>query len=423
MLHSRLLLNTPLRVFFLCSVETVSQPDLALHLFLFRLSMVTRVINPGLTMAQVDRMKRSHTFMVADLFTQTQQISSCALPCPRYMLINDWGVCWRSCSRTAAPTATSDDRTSSGSRSTPISPSSNECSPQSKTIRGHVSGWWSHRVWKRGPSWTILSCLARARSGTKAPSSCSAPPNCSWTMFGRQRANLVSTTSYPNRWRFARDPSLGNLEQRHQERTGDQLSKDLRPAVLHLSHRFESWCGSCGARVSATLQVLTPEWSLMVQLVDWGSLEMCGMYGVFSELLLLYRSSCVFLCRRRKSEWGRWSARGERQVRQPKMRHGTHQITTLFSGAQRWQCNSWAKRVVCAFRACEQTVLLRCMLWVGVLATPPVDFLEFLPRNRKHHHFSDEVGCHELQLVCHCEVCHCEVEDKDAAGGFPRGSL
>ena len=49
----------------------------------------------------------------------------------------------------------------------------------------------------------------------------------------------------------------------------------------------------------------------------------------------------------------------------------------------------------------------------------PVDFLEFLGVNRNHHHFSYDVGCHELQLVCHCEVCHCEVEDEDAVGGFP----
>ena len=52
---------------------------------------------------------------------------------------------------------------------------------------------------------------------------------------------------------------------------------------------------------------------------------------------------------------------------------------------------------------------------------PFVDFLEFLPGNRNHHHLSDDAGCHELQLVCHCEVGHCEVEDEDedAAGGFP----
>ena len=65
-----------------------------------------------------------------------------------------------------------------------------------------------------------------------------------------------------------------------------------------------------------------------------------------------------------------------------------------------------------------------CAVFVGVLSTP----------NRNHHHFSDDVRCHELQLVCHCEVGRCEVEDEDeddddddedddAAGGFPRGSL
>ena len=49
----------------------------------------------------------------------------------------------------------------------------------------------------------------------------------------------------------------------------------------------------------------------------------------------------------------------------------------------------------------------------------PVDFLEFSSENRNHHRFSDDAGCHELQLVCHCEVSHCEVEDEDAACGFP----
>ena len=48
-----------------------------------------------------------------------------------------------------------------------------------------------------------------------------------------------------------------------------------------------------------------------------------------------------------------------------------------------------------------------------------VDFLEFFPGNRNHHHFSDDVCCHDLQLVCQCEIAHCEVEDEDAACGFP----
>ena len=66
-----------------------------------------------------------------------------------------------------------------------------------------------------------------------------------------------------------------------------------------------------------------------------------------------------------------------------------------------------------------------CAVVMDVLSTPPDDFLEFLPGNRNHHPFSGDEGCHELHLVCHCEVGHCEVEDEDedAAGGFPRGSL
>ena len=63
-----------------------------------------------------------------------------------------------------------------------------------------------------------------------------------------------------------------------------------------------------------------------------------------------------------------------------------------------------------------------CAVFMGVLSALPVDFLEFFPGNRNHHHFSDDVGCHEVQLVCHCEVGCCEVEDEDedAAGGFPQ---
>ena len=60
-----------------------------------------------------------------------------------------------------------------------------------------------------------------------------------------------------------------------------------------------------------------------------------------------------------------------------------------------------------------------CAVFMGVLSTLLVDFLEFLPGNRNHHHFSDADGCHELQLACRCESCHCHVEDEDAADGFP----
>ena len=97
----------------------------------------------------------------------------------------------------------------------------------------------------------------------------------------------------------------------------------------------------------------------------------------------------------------------------------------IFSGAPRCPCNpcdlsqargvrsALVNKLYCTDVYCE---------WVSCLHTP-VDFLEFFPRNRNHHHFSDDVGCHEFQLVCHCEVGHCEVEVEDAACGFLRGSL
>ena len=60
-----------------------------------------------------------------------------------------------------------------------------------------------------------------------------------------------------------------------------------------------------------------------------------------------------------------------------------------------------------------------CAVFMGVLSTHTVHLLELFPGNRNHHHFSCDAGCHELQLVCHCQVGHCEVEDENAAGRFP----
>ena len=60
-------------------------------------------------------------------------------------------------------------------------------------------------------------------------------------------------------------------------------------------------------------------------------------------------------------------------------------------------------------------------VFMGVLSTPSVDFLEFFSGNRNHHHFSDDVGCHELQLVCHCEVgtAKLKMKMKMRPAGFP----
>ena len=74
-------------------------------------------------------------------------------------------------------------------------------------------------------------------------------------------------------------------------------------------------------------------------------------------------------------------------------------------------------------RAMRSTLVKRlycavCAVFMRALSTLPVDFLEFFPRKRHHHQFSDDVGCCELQLVGHCKV-----EDEDAASGFRRGSL
>ena len=62
-------------------------------------------------------------------------------------------------------------------------------------------------------------------------------------------------------------------------------------------------CGSCRARVSATLHVFAPEWFLMAPL-DWESLEMFMMYWEFWELIILNRlyRLCVLMSQN-KEEW------------------------------------------------------------------------------------------------------------------------
>ena len=120
-------------------------------------------------------------------------------------------------------------------------------------------------------------------------------------------------------------------------------------------------CGSCCVRVSAVLQVFTAEWFLMAPLVGWVSLEMCGMYWEFS------------LCGR-IGRWRRGSAQGGRRVReQPWMTHLTRQMTKRILGHKdacqsRLVLNLSQAHWVCSAR-CDQTVLHRCVLWVGVLST------------------------------------------------------
>ena len=110
--------------------------------------------------------------------------------------------------------------------------------------------------------------------------------------------------------------------------------------------------GSCCAGFSATLQVFTPEWFLMAQLVDRRSLEMCGMYWVFS------------LCGR-IGWWRRGSAYGGWRVgEQPWMRHVTHQMTKLLFWCTKMLANhawSWAWAKPCALS-------VRCALWSNCTA-------------------------------------------------------
>ena len=81
----------------------------------------------------------------------------------------------------------------------------------------------------------------------------------------------------------------------------------------------------------------------------------------------------------------------------------------------------WQVKLLKVVRQCSsQFVSGSIVVSIGVLSTHPFDFLQFFPINRNHHHFSDDVGCQKLSIVCNCEV---EDEDEDAAGGFLRGIL
>ena len=69
----------------------------------------------------------------------------------------------------------------------------------------------------------------------------------------------------------------------------------------------------------------------------------------------------------------------------------------------------WAKRVMCFPRLWTNCTAQMCIVSGCPVNTP-----------RRFSGILSDVGCHELQLFCHCEVCYCEVEDEDAAGGvFP----
>ena len=111
-------------------------------------------------------------------------------------------------------------------------------------------------------------------------------------------------------------------------------------------------CGSCCARVSATLQAFTPEWFLIAEHVDWLSLEMCGMYWLFSL--------CDGIGRRRRG-----SAQGGKLVREhPWMRHVTHQMTKLI-----WRAQRCLQITLGLGRVKSSALSVRCALWSNYTAS------------------------------------------------------
>ena len=94
-------LNTPMQVFSVSTpcaqlsivVIVPSESTVVFSRFhTFQLPLCCTVTDKAAAagLAPVDRLKRSHTFMVAELFAYPQKIPSCALPCPRNRLISVW---------------------------------------------------------------------------------------------------------------------------------------------------------------------------------------------------------------------------------------------------------------------------------------------------------------------------------------------
>ena len=145
---------------------------------------------------------------------------------------------------------------------------------------------------------------------------------------------------------------------------------------------------SCRARVSATLQGFHAR-----VILDGAACRLGELGDAHDELGVLGRWPCCTGCAacscvvvEGRVTGRRWWARSDREVReQQRVRHVRHQMIRLFSGAQRWHCNpcdlSQARGVRSAL--CEQTVLHRCVLWVGVLSTRPVAFSGILPKKPK----------------------------------------
>ena len=129
-------------------------------------------------------------------------------------------------------------------------------------------------------------------------------------------------------------------------------------------------------------------------------LKLCGMYWVFS------------VCGR-IDKWRRRMNHGRKRVKQqPKMRQGSHQMTTLICFAKMTMDFLSQANLVFGARLWTNCSAQMCLENLCPVYTHPVDFLEFIPANRNHHHFSDDVEYNELQLVCHWEICTAKLKMK-----------
>ena len=117
--------------------------------------------------------------------------------------------------------------------------------------------------------------------------------------------------------------------------------RSLRQAqVLWAQNLWKLWCA--GFRHSAGLHVrVTPQGAA------------CRLNGAWRCAGCTECSQCVVGYIGEEDEW---------QVRQPRMGHGSHQITTLISAHKDDNAIIEPSAPVCALRACEQTVLHKCVL-------------------------------------------------------------
>ena len=240
----------------------------------------------------------------------------------------------------------------------------------------------------------------RAQLKSKPTSDLGLSSPCKRTLYGQTTETVLLSRVEKNGTQCWRSCSANNGCERDMMRENDEQFFWGTHYFPHLGLAAQSWvtsqkmlrvrctvytlrtqaplCGSCHARVSATLQVFTQRVILdgaACRLGEHGDVhDVLGVLGDDHVVPVVLRVLVSWY----KEEWmremmcSRWTA-SERTTKGWDMGH------------TRWQHLFWRTKMTlqsvwlepsawCAFHACEQTVLNRCVLWVGVLSAAPRRF-------------------------------------------------